>query len=48
MGNKNAKKEDLKECLSLIKKDEEWEEISKELKKGWKRWGERCAKLVEM
>ena len=33
----------LRECLGLIKKDEEWVEIKKELKKGWGNWSKKYA-----
>jgi len=31
----------LRDCLGLLKRDKEWEEIEKELKRGWKRWDKR-------
>ena len=35
MENKQTKRyKNLKKCLGLINKDEEWDEISRELKKG--------------
>ncbi len=35
------KDSNLKDCLGTIKKDEEWKEIKKDLKKGWKKRNNR-------
>ena len=36
--NNTKKGSGLKACLGLLKKDKEWEEIEKFLKRGWKNW----------
>ncbi len=37
----NKKGENLRDCLGLIKRDDEWEKIEKDLKKGWRNWGKK-------
>ncbi|MBI2673071.1 antitoxin [Candidatus Woesearchaeota archaeon] len=40
----NVKKgSSLKDCLGLLKKDKEWEEIEKDIKRGWKSWSKKYA-----
>ena len=42
MNPENVKKgSGLRECLGILKKDKEWGEIEKDLKKGWKRWNKK-------
>ncbi|MBS3150153.1 hypothetical protein J4455_05725 [Candidatus Woesearchaeota archaeon] len=38
----------LRDCLGILKKDKEWEEIDKDLKKGWKRWSKRLRSELKM
>ena len=33
--------EGLKKCFGLLKDDTEYDEVMKDLKKGWKKWSER-------
>tara|TARA_Y100000034_G_scaffold133857_1_gene200676 strand:- start:5473 stop:5697 length:225 start_codon:yes stop_codon:yes gene_type:complete len=33
----------LRECLGILKKDEEWKKIEKDLKRGWKSWTKKYA-----
>lgn len=41
--NNTNKGSELKECLGSIKKDKEWKETKKTLKKGWKNWTKKYA-----
>lgn len=34
---------ELRNCLGILKKDKEWEEVEKTLKKGWKKWTNKYA-----
>ena len=31
----------LRECLGILKKDKEWEELEKEIKRAWKNWNRK-------
>ncbi len=46
MRDKNTKKlEGLRKYFGSIKSDEEWDDVSRELKKGWKKWYKRCLEI---
>jgi len=32
---------ELRECLGILRKDREWEELEKEIKKAWKNWSKK-------
>ena len=34
----------LKECLGILKKDKEWEELEKEIKRAWTNWNKNMFK----
>ncbi len=38
ISNEIKKGSGLRECLGTLKKDKEWEDTKKDLKKGWKNW----------
>jgi len=41
MKNKKIPKNPLRDCLGILKKDKEWEELEKNLKIDWKNFNEK-------
>ena len=39
--NKTKKGSNLFSCFGIIKKDREWEDAKKEIKRGWENWSRR-------
>jgi len=33
----------LRECLGILKEDEDWKKVKKELKRGWEKWTKEYA-----